>query len=180
MSRVIVYGHKATPAQLGAGVCFLSCVSGAYATHNTLCEGVDVDLLVGRVEEVVSLLAALRAGLGISALCCPNARICPEARHKARAHAHCRTRTLPRPQKCRACIPHSPPAARLPIAYAHGGQAAPRAAYLSLCTALARCSLISSSTLALILISLSTLSLTTPHTILPHTSVTPALYKVRW
>ena len=59
MSRVIVYGHKATPAQLGAGVCFESC-ERREAAHNTLfLEGVDVDLLVAGVQQVVGLLAAL-------------------------------------------------------------------------------------------------------------------------
>ena len=129
-----------------------------------LFEGVDVDLLVAGVQEVVGLLAALRAGLGISALCCPKARICPEARHKARAHAHC----LARKSAALAFpIPRPPPACLLPMRMEGKPHHAPRIcpyarlmhrASHDLCTALARCSLISSSTLALILISLTTLS----------------------
>ena len=88
---------------------------------------------VAGVQQVVSLLFSRPAHRSWY-LC----SVLPQGAHLSRGTAQgSRTRTLPRPQKCRACIPHSPPAARLPIAYAHGGQAAPRAAYLSLCTAYA-------------------------------------------
>jgi hypothetical protein len=116
----------------------------------------------------------------------PKARICPEARHKARAHAHC----LARKSAALAFpIPRPPPACLLPMRMEGKPHHAPRIcpyarlmhrASHDLCTALARCSHISSSTLALLLISLTTLSLTTPNTTLLHNSVTPALYKVRW